>query len=297
MSAPAYVLRAAGPADLDGFKQLREIAGAGFTSLMLDDKAMAQKLELSAASFASTTTVAGAERYFIALEHVESGALAGCCGVKSTIGEMPPFFNFRLITEAQSSAVVSRRFDMDVLIGVNDFTGCSEVGSLFLRPEHRAAGVGRALAQCRYMLMAAAPQRFRELVVSELRGVVSAEGVSPFWEAVGRHFFGMDFPDADYLSMRDKRFIAELMPRHPLYVPLLPAAAQAPAVDNVAYQIKLIGIIMPQEIEQEFRLTVFGAQMNIGQPDRAVTIGGRIVVLLWRWNHDVRVVLLGFSAR
>ncbi len=43
---------------------------------------------------------------------------------------------------------------MDVLIGVNDFTGCTEVGSLFVRPEHRAAGIGRALAQCRYMLMA-----------------------------------------------------------------------------------------------------------------------------------------------
>ena len=228
MSAPAYVLRAAGPADLDGFKQLREIAGAGFTSLMLDDKAMAQKLELSAASFASTTTVAGAERYFIALEHVESGALAGCCGVKSTIGEMPPFFNFRLITEAQSSAVVSRRFDMDVLIGVNDFTGCSEVGSLFLRPEHRAAGVGRALAQCRYMLMAAAPQRFRELVVSELRGVVSAEGVSPFWEAVGRHFFRMEFSEADKLSaITDNQFILDLMPQHPIYVDLLPPEARA----------------------------------------------------------------------
>ena len=140
MSAPAYVMRAAGPADLEGFKQLREIAGAGFTSLMLDDAALAEKLALSERSFASLATKAGAERYFIALEHIESGALAGCCGVKATIGEKPPFFNFRMITEAQSSAVVGQRFDMRVLIGVNDFTGCSEVGSLFVRPEHRGRG-------------------------------------------------------------------------------------------------------------------------------------------------------------
>lgn len=227
MSAPAYVMRAAGPADLEGFKQLREIAGAGFTSLMLDDRAMAAKLALSEASFASTATDVGAERYFIALEHIETGALAGCCGVKATIGETPPFFNFRMFTEAQSSAVVNRRFDMRVLIGVNDFTGCSEVGSLFVRPEHRAAGVGRALAQNRYMLMAVQPQRFRQQVVSELRGVVSPEGVSPFWEAVGRHFFKMDFAEADKLSATtDNQFILDLMPQHPIYVDLLPQAAR-----------------------------------------------------------------------
>lgn len=227
MSAPTYVMRAAGPSDLEGFKQLREIAGAGFTSLMLDDKAMAAKLELSQQSFASSTTVAGPERYFIALEHIETGALAGCCGVKSTIGEVPPFFNFRMITEAQSSAPVNRRFDMRVLIGVNDFTGCSEVGSLFLRPEHRHGGTGRALAQNRYMLMAAQPQRFRSQVVSELRGVVHPDGTSPFWEAVGRHFFKMDFAEADKLSaITDNQFILDLMPQHPIYVDLLPQAAR-----------------------------------------------------------------------
>lgn len=227
MTAPAYVMRAAGPQDFESFKQLREIAGAGFTSLMLDDKALAKRLELSAASFASTAATVGSERYFMALEHVESGALAGCCGVKATIGEMPPFFNFRLIREAQSSAVVGRRFDMDVLIGVNDFTGCTEVGSLFVRPEHRAGGVGRALAQCRYMLMAANPERFRDRVVSELRGVVSPEGVSPFWEAVGRHFFRMDFAEADKLSATtDNQFILDLMPQHPIYVDLLPESAR-----------------------------------------------------------------------
>lgn len=228
MSAPAYVIRAAGAADLEGFKQLREIAGPGFTSLMLDDVALATKLELSEQSFVSVTESAGAERYFIALEHLETGQLAGCCGVKATIGKSPPFFNFRIITEAQSSAAVNRRFDMDVLIGVNDFTGCTEVGSLFVRPEHRANGVGRSLAQSRYMLMAAQPDRFHERVVSELRGVVSAEGVSPFWEAVGRHFFRMDFAEADKLSATtDNQFILDLMPQHPIYIDLLPEEARA----------------------------------------------------------------------
>jgi arginine N-succinyltransferase len=228
VSLSNYVVRAAGPQDIEGFKQLREIAGAGFTSLMLDDKALGEKLALSAQSFAAAAVAPGPERYFLALEHIATGQLAGCAGVKATIGKRPPFFNFRIITEAQSSGVVDRRFDMDILIGVNDFTGCSEVGSLFVRPEHRASGVGRSLAQSRYMLMAAAPQRFNTRVVSELRGVVHPDGTSPFWEAVGRHFFRMDFAEADKLSATtDNQFILDLMPQHPVYIDLLPEAARA----------------------------------------------------------------------
>ncbi len=228
MSDPAYVLRAAGPSDLAAFLRLRDIAGPGFTSLMVDDAAMAAKLALSAASFTATPSSVGSERYLIALERIDSGEVVGCCGVKATIGESPPFFNFRIVTQAQSSAVVQRRFDMRVLIGVNDFTGCSEVGTLFLRPEHRAGGVGRALAQSRYLLMATNPLRFHEHVVSELRGVVSADGSSPFWEAVGRHFFRMDFAEADKLSaITDNQFILDLMPQHPIYIDLLPETARS----------------------------------------------------------------------
>lgn len=228
MSLADYVMRAAGPADLGGFKQLREIAGPGFTSLMLDDAALKAKLELSADSFARDIQAPGAERYFIALEHSETKAIAGCVGIKATIGTSPPFFNFRVIRKAQSSSAADRRFDLDVLIGVNDFIGCTEVGSLFVRPEHRAPGVGRMLAQSRYMLMATQPTRFHAQVISELRGVVSADGVSPFWEAVGRHFFRMDFNDADRLSATtDNQFILDLMPQHPIYVDLLPEDARA----------------------------------------------------------------------
>ena len=227
MIPPAYVMRAASLRDIDGFKHLRERAGTGFTSLMINDEAMESKLALSEVSFAKREETQGPERYFIALEHVETGQLAGCCAVKSTIGETPPFFNFRLIREAQSSVIVNRRFDMDVLIGVNDFTGQSEVGTLFVRPEHRAAGIGRSLAQCRYLLMAISPNRFSERIVSELRGVVYADGVSPFWEALGRHFFRMDFAEADKISANtDNQFILDLMPQHPIYVDLLPKAAR-----------------------------------------------------------------------
>ncbi len=61
-----------------------------------------------------------------------------------------------------------------------------------------------------------------------MRGYSDANGQSPFWNAVGHKFFNIEFTKADYLSgVGQKAFIAELMPRHPLYVDMLPDDAKA----------------------------------------------------------------------
>tara|TARA_B100000780_G_C20869175_1_gene345705 strand:+ start:46 stop:609 length:564 start_codon:yes stop_codon:yes gene_type:complete len=76
--------------------------------------------------------------------------------------------------------------------------------------------------------MAYFPKRFAAATIAEMKGVIDNNGVSPFWEAVGRHFFTMDFNQADLLTTAsDQRFIASLMPRYPIYVPLLSAQVQA----------------------------------------------------------------------
>jgi arginine N-succinyltransferase len=75
--------------------------------------------------------------------------------------------------------------------------------------------------------MAAEPERFGTKVLAELRGVVDNEGRSPFWECLGRHFFRMDFTEADRLSATtDNQFILDLMPKYPIYVDLLPPEAR-----------------------------------------------------------------------
>ena len=227
MSTPPYVVRAVRPTDFEDFQEIRELAGPGFTSLLMNDAQLRERLEVAAAAFTTEVAAPGKERYLLALEHTASGRVVGCCQVKATVGDAPPFFNFRILRVAQASAAADRRFDLDVLILVNEFFNCTEVGSLFLRPEHRVPGLGRALAQSRYLLMAAEPHRFNDRVVSELRGVVSEDGVSPFWEALGRHFFRMDFNEADRLSATtDNQFILDLMPKYPIYVDLLPQEAR-----------------------------------------------------------------------
>jgi arginine N-succinyltransferase len=70
--------------------------------------------------------------------------------------------------------------------------------------------------------------RFAPKIIAEMRGRLDTDGKSPFWEGLGRHFFTIEYSRADYLTgIGQKAFIAELMPRHPVYTTLLPADARA----------------------------------------------------------------------
>jgi arginine N-succinyltransferase len=116
---------------------------------------------------------------------------------------------------------------MDTLYLSNDLTGCAELCSLFLHPDYRHGINGKLLSKSRFMFMAQFPHLFPEHVIAEMRGFQRSDGRSPFWDSLGNHFFKMEFSRADDLtSLGKKSFIAELMPRHPLYVAYLPAEAQ-----------------------------------------------------------------------
>lgn len=222
----AYFVRMAGPGDLAALIGVRAAVGPGFTSLALPDDMLAQRLEAVTRSAHAKISTPGEERYILMLVHAPTGAVVGMAQVKATVGVSQPFFNFRILQVAAASHAAQRRFDMDVLILVNECAGCTEVGSLFVDPAHRAGGWGRLLAQARYLLIAAERQRFAPRVVSELRGVLTKDGVSPFWEHLGRHFFRMEFAEADRLSASSGQFILDLMPKYPIYVDLLAQEAR-----------------------------------------------------------------------
>jgi arginine N-succinyltransferase len=83
------------------------------------------------------------------------------------------------------------------------------------------------LSLARFLFMIEHEACFDPVVLAEMRGVVDPHGRTPFWDAVGKHFFDIDYPKADYLSVINKKFIADLMPKHPIYITLLPKEAQA----------------------------------------------------------------------
>jgi arginine N-succinyltransferase len=116
---------------------------------------------------------------------------------------------------------------METLYLSNDLTGSSELCSLFLMPEYRTGYNGKWLSKSRFLFIAQFQQLFTEKIIAEMRGYQLEDGTSPFYEGLGRHFFKMDFDHVDGLTAIGKKsFIAELMPRQPLYVDYLPEDAQ-----------------------------------------------------------------------
>jgi arginine N-succinyltransferase len=221
------IVRPAGPADLDYLLELAILSGPGFTSLPEDPDVLAERLDRSRDSFSGLIPVP--ERWYtLMLEESETGDIDGVGSVKAAVGLNRPFFSFRVVNNAQSSPSLDIRLEHQTLVLVNECTGWSEVGSLFLKADRRKGGAGRLLSQSRYMLIGAQPDLFAETVLAELRGVFTPDGACPFWDHVAHKFFPMDFDQADHMTgSTDKQFILDLSPRHPIYVNLLPEPARS----------------------------------------------------------------------
>jgi len=221
------VVRPALPVDLDFLLELAILSGPGFTSLPEDPDQLAERLEVSRDSFAGR--LEPRERWYtLMLEESDTGDVDGIGSVKAAVGLHRPFFSFRIVNNTQSSPSLGITLDQRTLVLVNECTGWSEVGSLFLKADRRKGGAGRLLSQSRYMLIGAEPALFSETVLAELRGVFTPDGACPFWDHVAHKFFPMEFDEADRMTgSTDKQFILDLAPRHPIYIDLLPEPARA----------------------------------------------------------------------
>lgn len=218
--------------DLDGLQALAQQAGVGFTSLPDNREFLAGKIEAAARAFEERTPVDD-RLYFFVLEDEDSGELAGCCAIEGQVGREVPFYNYRLGTLAHSSVQLDLHRTIDTLFLSSDHTGDAEVCSLFLRPEYRGEANkhlrnGALLSKARWLFIAQFRDRFPDKVLAEMRGVFDEHNTSPFWESLGKHFFPMDFNEADRLTgLGQKSFIGELMPKFPIYTTFMSEEARA----------------------------------------------------------------------
>lgn len=214
--------------DLDALLQMAKTAGAGFTSLPPERDTLRRKIERSLASFAETVEQPGHQRYMFVVEETDSGEIGGCCAVEAACGLDEPFYNYRVGQTVHASRELDVYNRVPTLYLSNDLTGTSVLCSLYLTPEFRAGGIGHLLSKSRFLFIAAHRARFADKLIAEMRGVSDENGRSPFWEGLGRHFFSIEYDDAEHIvGQGNKACIAELMPRHPIYTVLLPQEAQA----------------------------------------------------------------------
>ncbi len=215
----------------DDFAALKQIAiesGHGFTSLPVDDDLLQAKIARAQASFAKSVQGPGDEGYLFVLEDTESGEIVGTTGIEAAVGMSVPLYHYRVSTSVHHSPSLDVYNTVETLSMCNDYTGCSEICTLFLREDYRRGLTGRFLSRIRFLFMAEHSDRFSDTIIAEMRGVSDEDGHSPFWQWLQKHFFSIEFPQADHLvGLGDKTFISELMPKYPIYVSLLSPQAQA----------------------------------------------------------------------
>lgn len=212
--------------DLDALVRMAHESGVGFTSLPDNPELIARKLDRAVASFAGELPPDDCHYMFV-LQETEDGPPVGVCGIEARIGKDDVFYNYRLGAVIQASKALGVYRRTPTLFLGNDLTGVTEIGSLFLRKPARRNRNGSVLSKSRLLFLAAFPELFSQRVIAEMRGYSDERGRSPFWDGLGKRFFNIEFSDADFLTgSGDKVFIAELMPKFPIYVPMLPATAQ-----------------------------------------------------------------------
>jgi arginine N-succinyltransferase len=246
--------------DNAAFVEFAAAAGVGHTNLPNHPQRLAQKINHSELSFSSTVDQACEEGYTFVMEDTATQRLVGTCTVDATVGLSEPFYSYRVdqVVHTCSDLQIDNR--IPALHLGHDYTGASRLSSFYLEPDYRCNYYDQLLSKSRLLFMACFPERFAATTIAEIKGVIDEHNVSPFWESVGRHFFSMDFAEADLLTASsNKRFIANLMPRYPLYVPLLSDAAQAVISQHNEDVEDIVNILEHEGLHFEGHVDIFDA--------------------------------------
>lgn len=197
----------------------------GLTTLPANEERLAQRIGWAESSFAGAAESADSDYLFV-LEDDEWNLL-GVSAISGAVGLRAPWYNYRVGLTVTASQELGLYKQIPTLFLANDLTGSSALCSLFLHPQWREDRYRRLLSKARLLFIAEFPALFAGKLISEMRGIADSEGRSAFWDSLGRHFFRMEFSQADYLTgVGNRTMIAELMPKFPLYTCFLSDEAQ-----------------------------------------------------------------------
>jgi arginine N-succinyltransferase len=222
-----YRFRAARPDDLDALERFAAASADGITTLPEDRDALAARLARAAHAFATDDAASGEEIYLFVVEDLAAGRVVGTSGITAAAGFADRYYTFRNEIVGHASAALGASNRVHVLRLCHDLSGVTLLTSFYVEPEYADTLAPQLLSRARLLFVAQFAERFAERIAAESPGLADDAGRCPFWDAVGRRFFDMDYPAIERLAVgRSRSFIAALMPPSPIYVPLLPEAAQ-----------------------------------------------------------------------
>jgi arginine N-succinyltransferase len=224
-----FYVRAAARADLPGLLAVSRHLDS--VNLPNDEGRLTEAIARSEKSFAEKIEPGRRELLFVLCERKDDGSerVVGSSMIFAQHGSRrAPHIFFDVIEEERYSETLDRHFHHKILRIGSSYNGMTELGGLVLLPELRGhpEQLGKTLVYVRFLFIATNRAMFRDEMVSELMPPLEEDGTSVLWEALGRHFTGLDYREADRLSRENKEFIRTLFPQDPIYATLLPPAAQ-----------------------------------------------------------------------
>ncbi len=256
------IVRHAAHRDLDDIYRLAQRAGEsgiGLTSLPQNRDILAERIARTTRTLDGLAEKCEASYLFV-LEDTSIHKVVGVSAIEVAVGLNEPFYNFRVAKQVHASKALNVYKTLDTLFLSNDHTGCSELCTLFLDPDYRKNQNGKFLSKVRFLFIAAFRSFFEERLIAEMRGFSDQNGRSPFWDSLGYLFFNMDFAAADYLSgVGQKAFIAELMPRFPVYVDLLTAEAREVIAEVHPHTLPAAKVLMSEGLTYQGYVDIFDA--------------------------------------
>jgi len=267
------ILRPVQPHDSEQLKHLAKVSGPLVSTLPNDQAHLIKKIAHSVASFAQAALTPGDESYLFVLEETTTGKLLGTGGINALAGHPAPFYSFRHDIKIHSSQALNVHNRVHALTLNHDLSDHSQLCSFYICPELLDSHYPALITLGRLLYMQTFPQRFAKQYMAILPGMFDEQGVAPFWEHVGRKFFGIDYQQVEhYNSIHEKTFIAEMMPYHPLYVSLMDPQAQE-VLGNIHPKAQLQhDLLSAQGFEHGKYVEIFdaGAILTCEQPQNAL---------------------------
>lgn len=253
---PGFLIRSVREDDLEGLFALSQ--QVYFINLPEDREILKEKIRTSVDSFTGEISDKFAREYILVMENLEDHSLIGSSMIIARHGSpQSPHMYLELREIKKYSETIHSGIIHNVLHMRFDEDGPTEIGGLVLDPSYRNndSKLGRQLSYSRFLMMKMRRRLFKDRVLSELMPPLTESGESVLWEALGRKFTNLSYPEADLLSRNNKEFVTSLFPRGDIYTCLLPPEARdaigkvGTATEPVKHMLEKIGFRWKQHID------------------------------------------------
>ena len=251
-----YEIRAAGPQDED--QLLRVAHHLDTVNLPEDRDAIRTILTLSQKSWTAAIKDPKRREYVFVLVDTKTDTIIGTSMIIAQLGRRDaPYIYLDVIDEERYSATLDKHFNHTTLSIGYSYNGPTEIGGLILLPEYRRVPerLGQFISYVRFLYMKMNREAFRDEVLAELLPPLEDDGTSHLWDALGRHFTGLTYAEADRLSKQNKEFIRGLFPEGTIYASLLPKQARdvigkvGPQTKGVEKMLRRIGFRYAERVD------------------------------------------------